>query len=99
MVCRKNVNEVDLSTNTFNKIVMKEKMMEAFMVKYYSEKLYDGAHGGYILEKVINLFLTIRGNACARLAKETLVPVSDKSKGSGKSFRKTLKDISNKNNK
>ena len=96
MVCRKNVNEKDLSVNTFNKVVLKEKMMEEFMVKYYSEKLYNGTHGEYVLEKVANLFLTIRGNACARKAKAALIQASDKNKGSGKSFRKTLKDISNK---
>ena len=95
-VCRKTVNDKDLSANTFNKVVLKEKMMEEVMVKYYSEKLYTGVHSGYILEKVINLFLTIRGNACTRKAKEALMPDKDKNKVSGKSFRKTLKDISNK---
>jgi len=48
--------------------------MDGFMVKHYANELFDYSEteaGEAITENCVNLFLTVRGHALAKLVKQT----------------------------
>jgi len=48
--------------------------MDGFMVKHYANELFDYSEteaGEAITENCVNLFLTVRGHALAKLVKKT----------------------------
>ena len=76
----RNVAMCDLTTR-------KEILMDKFMIKYYSERMMSGKYCSSILERVLSIFLTIRGNAVARKTKLAL-----NNKTRDKALRKSLKE-------
>lgn len=89
-VCRKSVGEEALNSLTFCKTNVKELIMEEFMVKYYLEQLKMDINS-QLCERIMSLFLTIRGNACARKRKLEEINTG---KTKTKSVRQSLKEIS-----
>jgi hypothetical protein len=86
---RKEVKETNLTQNALETTVLKETIMDKFMVKYYAERLVPGKFTISILERILSIFLTIRGNAIARKKKLELVKATEK-----KAMRKVLKEKS-----
>ena len=95
-----------LSQYSLSKCVLKEKIMEDYMVKYYTEKLFsrpvhdsseeeDAVNSpSTYLEDIINIFLTVRGFAIARVEKNKIAMKNKSSQAdkAGSSFRETLKE-------
>lgn len=84
---RQQVSENQLATETLNLEILKETIMDKFMVKYYTEKLVPGKFSSHILERILSIFMTIRGNAVARKKKQELCSTNEK-----KALRKVLKE-------
>ena len=89
MCCRESIDEKNLHTNTYCIVNLREKIMENQMVKYYIEKIAKGKLASHIIEKCISLFLTVRGNSCARKTKLQVLNCEEK-----KSIRAVLKEKS-----
>lgn len=88
-----------MTANSLEKCVLKEKILEDFMVKYYREKLFeapddedndDDTLSAVVFEDAINLFITIRGFAVMRIQRNKLLKEHEIKK-SGESFRQALK--------
>jgi len=65
----KNVNETMLLKDN-----LKENILDGFMVKHYANEIFDYSEtetGEAITEDCVNLFLTVRGHALAKLVKKT----------------------------
>ncbi|KAJ8307581.1 hypothetical protein KUTeg_014867 [Tegillarca granosa] len=94
-VMRKNVDIDNLSAKSLLVTKLKEVMLESFMVKHYTVKLFGDATGivPSVLEDVISLFLTVRGYAIARLERNKLSKTNALQK---KSLRQSLKSKSSK---
>ena len=90
MCCREMIDEKNLHKDIFNIELLKEKIMDKFMIKYYTEKFTTGEFSTYIKERCITLFLTVRGHASARKRKCEQADEEPK-----KSLRKVLKDCTN----
>ena len=91
MCCRQEIDETNLHKDTFNIGILKEKIMDKYMIKYYAEKFTTEEFSSYIIERCVTLFLTIRGHASARKRKSEQAAEEPK-----KSLRKVLKDRTNK---
>lgn len=93
-VMRKNVEMDSLSANSLLISELKESMLESYMVKHYSLKLFGESSElvSNVLEDIISLFLTIRGYAIARLERNKLHRAGVDSK---QSLRQTLKGKTN----
>ncbi|KAH3809403.1 hypothetical protein DPMN_006467 [Dreissena polymorpha] len=87
--CRKTVDE-NLSCSDIHTVELKEQIMDAFMVQYYAEKLMPGKYSMIILEKMLSVFLTMRGHATARKKKSKLLQTTKT-----KALRTVLKEKSN----
>lgn len=100
LVIRKHIiNNLNMTANSLEKCVLKEKILEDFMVKYYREKLFeapddedndDDTLSAVVFEDAINLFITIRGFAVMRVQRNKLLKEHEIKK-SGESFRQALK--------
>ena len=90
LYCRQEIDENNLNKNTFNIGILKEKIMDRYMIKYYTEKFTTGEFSMYIIERCITIFLTIRGHSSARKRKNELLTDQQ----SKKSLRKVLKEKS-----
>ena len=66
------------------RLFLTESILDNFMVKYYSNKLFKGPFELYIVDAIANLFLNLRGHAWAQLLKNG-ADMTDK-----KALRKSL---------
>ena len=83
---------VAVNSLTLDKQHLKELIISAFMVKNYFSKLcFDPIYSGYILERIISLYLNIRGHAVSQQIKAQF----DKNDSNSKPLRKVLQDKTN----
>lgn len=77
-VIRQNVNHENLHAKSIMKHQCKENILDSFMVKHYSTKLFGGEEDTdnereQYLEDCMHLFLTVRGFALAKLVNKKLL--------------------------
>ena len=94
-VIRKHVDLNKMNANTLMKDRLKEMMLDTHMVKHYSNELFGDTEDREIyVEECLNIFLTVRGFAVAKLINKK-VSKTEKQKKSSHSLRDTLKDVHN----
>ncbi|XP_033739586.1 uncharacterized protein LOC117326896 [Pecten maximus] len=96
IVTRKKVLPNALNAKALLKGPLKEAIMEDFMVKLYTKKLFDGLDEiqdvtSKVLEDVLNLFLTIRGFATVRIQRNKLSKASAEAKRTMKNNSSSLR--------
>ena len=109
-VVRTNVNMDNLHAGMLKKDKLKEVILDAYMVKYYSNKLFSDEESvdekEEYVEDCINIFLTMRGYAIAKLlnkkevlsskTNKSLHSLGDKTNKSSNSLRDSLKSLKTK---
>ncbi|CAC5416616.1 unnamed protein product [Mytilus coruscus] len=73
IIVRQSVNLDNLSASSLCKDSLKEKIMDAFMVKHYASQLFPASDNTLcLMEDIVNMFLTVRGNAVSKLHRRKL---------------------------
>ncbi|XP_076084494.1 uncharacterized protein LOC143055246 [Mytilus galloprovincialis] len=73
IIVRQSVNLDNLSASSLCKDSLKEKIMDAFMVKHYASELFPASDNTLcLMEDIVNVFLTVRGNAVSKLHRRKL---------------------------
>ncbi|VDI20996.1 Hypothetical predicted protein [Mytilus galloprovincialis] len=70
---RQCVNLDNLCASSLCKDSLKEKILDAFMVKHYASQLFPASDNTWcFMEDIVNVFLTVRGNAVSKLHRRKL---------------------------
>ena len=93
-VVRRNVDMDNLSGTPMMKAPLKEKILDSFMVKHYGNELFrDPDTAEMYIEECMDLFLTVRGFAAAKLVTRRVTHSAKELKMSSHSLRDALKCI------